>query len=81
MTLVLELDPSLQDVHKLKGSLVHVRLTREFFSRCSANHMSIDSSFRGLFDSEITVFVERTESALELGILGVRRNEALRGHE
>jgi len=77
---VFELDPSFQHIHELKGRSVQMRLTGEGVSLCGANQMRIDATVGRLLDSEIAIFEEGPEPALELRVPGVRRDKASLGH-
>jgi hypothetical protein len=80
VTLVFELDPTLQHIDKLKGGLVQMGLTRELLSGRRADDMSLDASLRCFLDSEIAVLEERPQTSFELSILCVRRDESFGGH-
>ena len=58
LTLVLELDPALQDVNELKDRLVLVRLAREFSPGGGPDDMGSDTSVGSRLDPEIPVLEE-----------------------
>ena len=45
------------------------------------NDMGLDSSPGCVPNAQVAVFEERAKPAYELGVLGVRRDKALRGHD
>ena len=80
LAFVLELDPALEHIDELKARLVKVRLARKLLAGGRTDDVSIDAPVGSRLDAEVTVLVERTQAAFEMGILGVRCNEALGGH-
>lgn len=69
LALVLEFNPSLEKVDELKFSVVQMRLAGKFLLCRRAYDMGIDTALGGLSDSQVAVLEERSQAALERGVL------------
>jgi hypothetical protein len=75
LTFIFKLDPTLEDVYELKGRIVNVWLAREVGTGCCTNDVGNNASRGSVLDPKIAVLVERAESALEGGVLGMGYDE------
>ena len=66
-----EFDPAFQDVDQLEGCPVEVGLAGELLARCRANDMGDHAPVGRLFDAQVAIFVERTQTAFKLSISGM----------
>src|SRR4029079_2644610 len=80
LTFIFKLDPTLEDIYELKGRIVKVRLAREVGTGCCTNDVGNNASCGSVLDPKIAVLVERAETALEGGVLGMGYDETLHRH-